>query len=426
VEALVVAGRKSKAGATVDVIGQLTAPSVVADPYPYYAALRARAEPPCTPAGEVVFSRYVDVAAVLGHSRFGKPQAPWLPSRALRTLGRMFLLIDPPDHTRLRRAVAPKFTTTGVAARQERTAAIAARLLETATAHSNTIEVMSAFAYPFPLTVISELLGVEPADRPKVAAWSQTLTAELDAPMPVDAAHVWPAAKALIARRSHPLKMVRAATGIVSYATRRLAQAATDGVVDEAEVLATLVAAHHQGVLSMDEAAATWVLLVIAGHETTANLLGNSLHALLAHPDQCEAVQGDPTLLPAAVDECLRYDSPVPYSARVALEDLEVGGVGFRKGQWAIVLIGSANRDDAAFPKASRLDITRPPQPSHLAFGHGLHFCLGAALARQEAEIGLAQLLDCRPHPTGPAHWRPLLAVRGLQHLPIAFAKAGP
>jgi cytochrome P450 len=421
---MVGARHRTKTGATVDVLRELRAPAVLADPYPYYASLRARADPPRTPSGEVVFSRYVDVAAVLGDRRFGRPQAPWVPIRPLRTLSRMFLMLDPPEHTRLRAAVAPLFTAPAIAARQERNTAIAQRILESAGVSGHTTEIMTAFAYPLTLTVICELLGVDAADQQLVAAWSQTLTTELDTPPPAKANQVWPAIRDLAARRSHPLRMVRAATGIVNYATRRLARAAADGTPDEAQVLATLVEAHRHGGLSLDEAAATWVLLVIAGHETTANLIGNGLHALLAEPDQLAAVQADPTLLAGAVDECLRYDSPVTFTARVALEDLAVGATSVPKGQWAFPLMASANRDEDAFPRAERLDIARPRHPAHLGFGHGLHFCLGAALARQETEIALRELIGRRPRQNGPVRRRPLFTVRGLKELPITLAKA--
>jgi cytochrome P450 len=180
----------------------------------------------------------------------------------------------------------------------------------------------------------------------------------------------------------------------------------------------TLVRGIADGELNDDEAAATWVMLAIAGHETTANLIGNAIHALLE-----QHVELDSALIPRAVDECLRYDTPVPHTPRLAHEDVEVGGVTIRRGEMALLLLAGANRDPDAFPDPDRLDFDRPKTPPHMGFAHGIHFCVGAALARLETEAALSVVLprialgEQRRTPVR----RPTVAVRGLAEFPLTL-----
>lgn len=404
---------------TVDVLALLRQPAHSSDPYPLYAELRHR-PPVRLPTGELVFARYADVAAILKDPRFAKYPLPRSPLRAARVLFRMFLLLNPPDHTRLRRVVAPAFSPSVVAALRPMATSIAEELLP---AGPSTIELIGDFAYPFPLAVIGELLGIPGTDRAQIAGWSRTLTESLDDPLPVRAREIPRAVRAVVQGRSHPVAATRAATRIVAYAKQQIANAAQDPAT---EFLATLVRSQQEGSLDADEAAATWIMMVIAGHETTANLIGNAVLALLDHPDVLASIRNDPTLMSRLVDECLRYDSPVPYTGRVALEEMTINGIRMGAGQSAVVLMAAANRDPDPFPNPDQLDLTRPPTPPHLGFAYGIHFCVGSMLAKLETEIALTTLiprLTASRDSRGMAR-RPSVAVHGLAKLPIQLTPA--
>jgi cytochrome P450 len=322
------------------------------------------------------------------------------------------LFLDPPDHTRLRRVVAPAFSQSAVAAMRADIEAIAGSLLPSGAA---SVDLVRDFAYPLPFAVVAQLLGIPDADREQVAGWSQTLTASLDVPPPVKLRDVPRGIAAIVRRESHPVAAVRASTAICRYAQRRIKASKTAPATPFCE---TLVRGIADGELNNDEAAATWVMMAIAGHETTANLIGNAVHAIL---DQ--QLEVDPTLIPRAVDECLRYDTPVPHTPRVAHEDVDVGGVTIRRGEVALLLLAAANRDPNAFPDPDRLDLNRRKTPSHVGFAHGIHFCVGAALARLEMEAALNVVLpridvDAERR---PAVRRPTVAVRGLAELPLTL-----
>jgi len=397
----------------IDLMGRLRESGHLANPYPLYASLRQR--PVRLPTGEIAFSSYADVGAVLKDPKFGKPPQPRVPVRAGRVLSRMFLLLDPPDHTRLRRVVLPAFLPPVIAKSQ---AAIAANVAKLLPAGPCTVDLVREFAFALPLAVIGDQLGVPPADREQIARWSRTMTESLDNPPPARARDLARVVKDVTARRSHPIAAVRAATRIVTYARRRLEQASRE---PETELLAALVRSQRDGTIDADEAQATWVMLVIAGHETTANLIGLSVLALLDHPEVLSQARSDPSLLGRVVDECLRYDSPVPFMPRVAHEVVTLNGVTVERGQTAVALIAAANRDPAVFPDPDRLDLDRPRSHPHFGFGYGIHFCVGSVLAKLETEAALGALLPrLEPHQDRSKITRlPHITVRGLASFPI-------
>ncbi len=382
------------------------------DPHAVLESLR-RIPPPRLRTGELVLTRHRDVVEVLRDPRFVKPNLPRVPLRSVRTLFRMFLLLNAPDHERLRRAVAPLFAPTAVARRRERIADVAESLL----GKSTTIDVIREFAYPLPLILISEWLGVREGDESKIARWSATLTQALDAPMPLTPAAVPRLLRALTTNPARPAATLHAARAIVAYARTRLAGGC---VHPAAEFLAALRSARDEGVMSFDEAVATWVLIVIAGHETTANLIGNAVYLLLHHPDQLQMVNRDASLVPAAIEETLRYESPVPMSMRVATANLNLAETRVTSGTAVILLLGAANRDPDFVSSPNRFDIRRDAR-GHVAFGHGSHFCIGAQLARIEAEVAIGVLLRRTPQLSGdaPSTWRDSFATRGLSALTV-------
>lgn len=391
------------------------------DPYPLYAQVREQ-RAVRTPRDGIALARHRDVTAVLGDARFAKVLLPRVPFGAARVLSRMFLFLDPPDHTRLRRVVAPAFSQSSVAAMRADIETIAQSLVPpTATS----VDLVGDFAYPLPFAVVARLLGIPDDDRAQLAQWSRTLTESLDSPPPVKLRDLPRGMAAIMRRESHPVAAVRASTAIARYAQRRIAVSKTAPITPLCE---TLVRGIADGEINDDEAAATWVMMAIAGHETTANLIGNSVLALLEQPDVLEQLNADPTLVPRAVDECLRYDTPVPHTPRVAHDDVAFGDVTIRRGEVALLLLAAANRDPDAFPDADRLELTRPKTPPHVGFAHGIHFCVGAALARLEVEAALTTMLPRiaveaeRPSPVR----RPTVAVRGLTEFVLPLKAGDP
>ena len=391
-------------------------PGFLADPYPVYHRLRAEAPVYRHPFGFFVLTRYEDVAAFLRDPRFGKsgyqalfearfgggPDASWL---ALSMLFR-----DPPDHTRLRALVGQAFTPRVVETLRPRVQAIVDGLLDRV-AEAGRMDVIEDLAYPLPVTVISELLGVPVDEADQVKAWSRDVARALDAiALPVE---------------PEVLERGRRATGGMVDYFRRLA--------DErrrrpgTDLLSGLVEAEEAGDrLTERELLATCVLLYVAGHETTVNLVGNGLLALLRHPDEWRRLREDSTLLPGAIEELLRYDGPVQRTGRTAGEDVEIGGVAIAAGTLVLAMLGAANRDPAQFADPDRLDVTRD-EPRHLAFGAGIHYCLGASLARLEGQVAIGAVLRRFSGLTLDVEcpvWRPSSALRGLETLPVRLASA--
>lgn len=397
-------------------------PAVRADPYPFYANVR-EVSPLLVADGQVgVFATYDDCAAMLRH-----PHA--LSDRRRSTLfaqhaataddgtregmrwlvdAPMFLFLDPPDHTRLRRLVAKAFT----ARRVERLRPVIEQLTDDLLAEvSGEMEVVGDLAYPLPVTVIADLLGVPRVDTPRLREWSAVLTRGLDPSI----ALTGQPAEGLEAR-------MKAMTEFRDY-FRELAERRRREPGDD--LLSALTAVEDGGDrLSSDELLSTCVLLLIAGHETTVSLISNGVLALLRHPAQLADLAADPSLAPAAVEEVLRYDPPVQLVARIAGEELTVGGATLPAGALALLLVAAAGRDPAANPEPDRFDIRRT-EPRHLAFGFGAHFCLGAPLARLEAQIALAAFARRFPDARlagSDLRYRDNVTLRGLAELPVDVA----
>jgi pimeloyl-[acyl-carrier protein] synthase len=393
------------------------APRVRANPYPIYHALRERDPLHFSPFGTCLLTRYDDAVAVLRDRRFSVEHRNYIEDRPVNVLGgdygpapserdlsNVMLFIDPPRHTRLRTLVNKAFTPRVIGRLRGRVEEIVNELLDEVEGRGE-MDVISEFAYPLPVKVICEMLGVPLKDRDRIRGLSRKLAPILD-----------------------PIVTAEAQAGIEEAANH--IEAFWDDLIEERrndlrdDLLSELIRAEDEGHrLNHDELRSTCNLVLIAGHETTMNLIGNGLLALLRNRDQLEKLQDDPSLARSAVEELLRYDSPVHLTARSASEQIEVGGVTLERGQLAIIAIGGVNRDPAHFPDPDRLDIERDPNP-HIAFSAGAHFCVGAGLARLEAQIAFPKLLTRLPKidlGVEQPEYRETITLRGLKELPVTF-----
>jgi cytochrome P450 len=391
-------------------------PLFQADPYPFYRRLREmepvhwvdlpRVEiPGFDLPGIWLVTRYADVTSVLRDDRFSarRPMMEALAaSTALAGMTRSLLFVDPPDHTRLRTLVTKAFTPRVVDALRPRIHAVVDELLRPA-ARDGRLELMHDLAAPLPVIVIAELLGIPIADRERFKQWSDDLVVVADGTRAM----------------AGIVEAERAAGELAEYLRSIIA---ARRVFPRDDLISALVGAHDQGrSLSEEELLATCTLLLVAGNETTTNLIGNAVHALLHHPDEIARLRADRSLVRGAIEECVRYDSPVQLTSRVATCDLELGGKLVRAGEEVDLILGAANRDPEQFADPDRLDVTRP-DCRHVSFGHGLHFCLGAALARVEAQIALEMLAARFPHirpDDEPPRWREGFVLRGPASLPL-------
>jgi cytochrome P450/predicted ATPase/class 3 adenylate cyclase len=382
-----------------------------ANPYPSYHRLRAEDPVHRAPQGYWVVTRYADVVTVLRDRRFGRedfgPTIAAMYGDDSERVPRPMVFRDPPAHTRLRSLVNKAFTSRVVEDLRPHIQAIVDRLVDRVEA-SRRMDLIADLAYPLPVTVICEMLGAPAEDADTMRQWTSDIARSLDA----------------LGLRSDReiVKRGRAARHALGEYFRALLPERRHR--PRADLLSHLLAAEESGdTLSEDELIATCVLIFIAGHETTVNLIGNGLLALLQHPEQLARLRVQPELIPGAVEELLRYDSPVQRTARVAAVDVELGGVLIPKHSLVVAAIGAANRDPQQFADPDRLDVTRTDN-HHVAFGFGIHFCLGAALARFEAQITIATLLHRLPGLAltdfKPA-WRESSTLRGLTSLPVTF-----
>jgi pimeloyl-[acyl-carrier protein] synthase len=320
---------------------------------------------------------------------------------------RLILFMDPPDHTRIRALVSKAFTPKAVASLEDRIGVLVHRELDKLVGNGS-MELLREFAYPVPALVICELLGAPSEDATLIAKHAPALAARLD-PNPFRSSDVRSAAD-------------EATRQMASYLGGLIEARRADPGSD---LLSVLIAAQEDDDrLTHDELVANLILLLIAGHETTANLLGNGVHALLRDPPQLAFLRDHPEHDRTAIDELLRFDGPIQITERIALEEIALGEARIPKGAIVILCIAAANRDPQSFIDPNHLDVTRSPNP-HLAFGGGSHFCLGAPLARLEARIALRALLDRLPD-LELAHsrqrWRKTLTIRGLQRLDLMWA----
>ena len=396
---------------------------LLADPYAGYSRLREQA--PVLTASMMggpplwLVTRYDDVRTVLTDPRFANDASraggPDIREAMMRRLGldgeeadylsQSILNFDGADHTRLRKLVSRAFTVRRVADLRPRVEQITAELLDDALERGE-VDLLTALAEPLPVRVISEMLGVPAADHDRFAAWSHAMARGTD--------------PAFLLSEEQQARIRTAREQYVDYFRELTAQRRRHPGED---LLSALVSVSDAGdTLTENELLVTCTLLLTAGHETTVNLIGNGTLALLRHPDQLAALRADPGIVETAVEELLRYDSPVQLTARQALSDTVVGDVEVSAGTVALILVGAANRDPAAHPDPDRLDLTRPPS-RHLAFGQGIHFCLGAPLARAEGRIALRELTRRAPglRATGEPEWKENITLRGMARLPVAL-----
>jgi cytochrome P450 len=329
-----------------------------------------------------------------------------IPEIAGELLSKVLLFMDAPDHTRLRGLISKAFTPRSVERLRPRIHQLTEELLAPLRDEGR-FDVIDDFAFPLPVAVICELLGVPAEDREMFRQHTRDLAVILDWDVTPEQLGVAAGAALNFAAYLVPL-----------FEERRRAP--------EADLVSALVAAEEAGHrLGADELLTTVVLLLTAGHETTMNLIGNGLLALLRNPDQLEVLRARPDLMPSAVEELLRYDSPVRLTVRTALVDAAVAGETVRAGEQVVAMLDAANHDPAVFESPDSLDVTRDAH-RHVAFGGGAHYCLGAALARAEAQVALAALValpDLEPAVDEPV-WRPLLTLHALQSLPVACRAA--
>ncbi|MES9522981.1 cytochrome P450 family protein [Streptomyces capoamus] len=395
-------------------------PGFVADPFPLYRRLRedgpVRRAVIAGGLDAWLVTRYEDGLAALSDPRLSSdvrdatdPRlAGQLPAFERESLMSSMLRSDPPDHTRLRRLVSKAFTARRVAMLRPRIQEITDRLLD-AVVPAGRAELVADFALPLPVTVISELLGVPVDDRHDFQRWTDAMLVRGE-------------------RMPDPAVVNEAWQRMRAYLTAHLgAKRARPGD----DLLSALISAHDEEQrLSHDELIAMTFLLLVAGYITTVNLIGSGITALLTHPDQLALLRDRPELLPDAIEEFLRYDGPVsPGIARFAREDVEIAGVTVPRGATVLIASAIADRDPARFPDPDRLDITRRDN-GHLAFGHGIHYCLGAPLARLEGQIAIGTALRRLPDlalavPPAELTWRPG-GLRGPARLPVTFAAGGP
>lgn len=383
-------------------------PAFAADPYPFYARLRAQGPIHYIEAtGDWWVVRYAEAVQVLSDSRFvkGPSQPPELPPEYahLPRLQPSMLMRDPPDHTRLRALVNRAFTPRMVDNLRPQMQLIADELIAGLAGHDRA-DLMAEFAFQLPAIVIAEMLGVPREDRERFKAWSQRIVHLLDGTQPEEVRREAWAAQLQLLDYFHRLAGHRRAA-------------------PRDDLIGALLHAQEQGDrLDAGEVLTMCSLLLIAGHETTTNLIGGGMLCLLQAPDQFAFARTHPEQMPAVVEELLRFTPPVHLDGRVAAEDLELGGQRIAAGQWVLAVIGSANRDPSVFQNPERLNVTRTPNP-HIAFGRGIHFCLGAPLARLEARIAIETLLRRLPRlaldDTARPQWTRNLVVRGLISLPV-------
>ncbi len=391
-------------------------PGFFDDPYRQYAALREHDPVHRSPLEVWVLFRYDDIVGVLRDSSLSvqvdnatptarmqmfAEQAPEERERGAHSI----LNVDPPDHTRLRRLVSKAFTPKMVHELRPRIQALVDDALDAMAARGEA-DVIGDLAFPLPFTVISEMLGMPDGNRDEVRGWSHTLTKTLDpilSPEEVDAA-------------------LAAANNMQSHIQDVLAWK-RDHPADD--LLTGLIAAEDEGDrLSEIELLDQVLLLYVAGHETTVNLIGNATLALLGHPDQLARLRSDPELDGGAVEELLRYDSPVQFSRRITTADLDVDGTTIPAGTFTLTCLGSANHDEARWgPTADELDITRPDAGQHMSFGNGIHHCLGSSLARTEAQIAIGTLVRRFPdlQLAGEPERNGRVVLRGLEFLPVTL-----
>ncbi|MGK4003429.1 cytochrome P450 [Sorangium sp. So ce1036] len=395
-------------------------PEVIENPYPQYAELRESA-PICRlePYDAWGVTRYDDVVHVLKHPELFSSSGTFQARVRMQDerLQREPLIIsevnvistDPPIHTQLRKLISGAFTPRAIARLEERVRAIATEHIDRILA-KDTFDLMEDLAVPLPVTVIAEMLGVDPSLRADFKRWSDD------------------AVNAGIGRLGdgeveHILRSRREMRAYFREALAERKRRPREDLIGD-----LLRGEGEYGALTEDDVLGMVVLLLVAGNETTTNLLGNGIATLLDHPDALRRLREDPALIPGFIEEVLRYDGPVRMLTRRATQDVTLAGITIPKDSIVMPIVASANRDPAQFPDPDRFDITRE-QRGHVAFGHGIHFCVGAPLSRLEGRIAFEEIFRRLPpfsREPGPLMWNPSVSLRGLKSLPLRFDRSAP
>jgi cytochrome P450 len=386
----------------------------LSDPYPTYKALRDEDPVHWSPVLNAwLLTRYQDAVTALRDPRLGReprnvegmsdvPSQPLGPFRQMQLQWLVFR--DPPDHTRLRTLLNKAFTHRVAERLRPKIQEVAHYLLDQVQ-DKGRMDIIADYAFPLPVIVIAELLGIPVEDRQQLRLWANDLVGAIDI-------------------TETPEVIERAGTVTLQFYDylRDLLRERRKHPKDD--LISRLIAAEEQGDrLSEDELLGMCVFLLLAGHDTTLSLVGNGMLSLLRYPDQYEKLQRDDALIPTAVEEFLRYESPVQMTFRLAFVDMEIGGKAIQKGQYVCIGLAAANRDPAQFPDPDRLDITRR-ENKHLAFGGGIHYCPGAPLGLMEGQTAISTLLRRMPNlrlENEEAAWRRMVVFRGLKTLPVSF-----
>jgi cytochrome P450 len=395
------------------------------DPNPLYAELRSTNPIHRSPLGFWVFTRHADCMAILRDRRSSSDgrnmdqdavgaakvdtAGPVAPTQEIFNEMAPFLFRDPPDHTRLRGLVQKAFTPRVVESLRHRAVEISTGLVDNAL-EKGELDLVHDFAHVLPVRIIAEMLGVPDSDLEVFKAWSDHLGRGLDPDFLLPPEAVQARLESLVA--------------FIGYFAKLIEDRKNDLGDD---LLSKLIAAEDGGVsLSQGELISTCILLLVAGHETTVNLISGGILELVRHPDQLVRFRDDPTVLKTGVEEMLRYVTPVQLSGRSMLEDIEIGGHTLHKGEFVMVIMGSANRDPDVFTNPETFDVGRTENP-HMALGFGIHFCLGAALARLEAQVIIPELLRRTSKIeilTDKLNYRENIILRGLSELPVRVTPA--
>jgi cytochrome P450 len=406
----------------LDFLSVALTPEFREDPHQFFHLLREHEPVHQTPMGVYMLTRYADASAIVRDPALSNNERNSDLYQAFQQANpdaaqgvfddefgeAVILFLDPPDHTRLRGLVSKAFTPKVIGRLRPRIEQIVAERLDAVGARGDRrMDVVTDLAYPLPVVIICELLGVPPEDHAKFQGWSSDLAHSID-PNP-------------LVSPEQQERIEAAADAFVEYFRDLIERRRRDAGDD---LLTGLIAAEDGGDrLSETELLATGLFLLIAGHETTVNLIGNGTLALLRNRDQFERLRANPDLDHNAIEELLRYDSPVTFTQRITLEDYQLGDMTIPARQQVIPILAAANHDPAVFDQPDRLDLGRENANRHLAFGGGHHFCLGAALARLEGEVAIPSLVRRFPNIEleGTPQRRDTFTLRGLTHLPVTI-----